>query len=52
MKIISGLAGNLVKSKAKSDLSETSIALIYVSNMIPNNNLDFATKTEGWETRG
>ncbi len=52
MKIISGLAGNLVKSKAKSDLSETSIAVIYASNMIPNNNLDFVTKTEGWETCG
>lgn len=52
MKIISGLAGNLVKSKAKSDLSETSIAVIYASNIIPNNNLDFVTKTEGWETCG
>lgn len=52
MKIISGLAGGLVKSKPKSDLSETSIAVIFNSNMVPNHNLDFVTKVDGWETCG
>ena len=52
MKIISKIAGGLVKGKAKSDLSETSIMVMYNSNMVPNHNLDFVTKTEGWETCG
>ena len=52
MKIISKLAGGLVKGKSKSDLSEAAIAVTYYSNLVPNYNLDFVTKTEGWETCG
>jgi hypothetical protein len=52
MKIISKLAGGLMKGGAKSDLSEATLFLTYFSNLIPNHNLDFVTKTEGWETCG
>ena len=50
IKIISKLAGGLMKGEAKSDLSEATLLLTYFSNLIPNHNLDFVTKTDGWET--
>jgi hypothetical protein len=49
-KIISKIAGGLMKGEAKSDLSEATLLLTYFSNLIPNHNLDFVTKTDGWET--
>ena len=52
MKIISKLAGGLVKAKPKSDLSDVAIAISYGSGLIPQSQLDFATKVEGWETCG
>ena len=39
-----------MKGAAKSDLSEATLLLTYFSNLIPNHNLDFVTKTDGWET--
>lgn len=52
MKLISKLAGNLVKARDKSDLSEVALSIAYGSNSAPNHNLDFSTKTDGWETCG
>jgi hypothetical protein len=50
MKIISKLAYGLMKRGAKSDLSESTSFLIYFSNLIPDHNLDFVTKKDGWES--
>jgi hypothetical protein len=52
MKLVSKLAGGIVKAKPKSDLGGTAIAVTYYSNIVPNHNLDFVTKVEGWETCG
>jgi len=52
MKIISKLAGGLVKAKPKSDLSDAAIAISYGSGLMPESRLDFSTKVNGYETCG
>lgn len=52
MKLISKTVGGLVKAKSKSDLSGVALSIGYASNLIPQSQLDFATKTPGWETCG
>ncbi|WP_347172858.1 hypothetical protein [Polaribacter uvawellassae] len=52
MKIISKLAGGLLKAKPKSDLKDIALGINYASSLIPQSQLDFATKTPGWETCG
>ena len=52
MKLISKIAGGLIKAKPKSDLKEVALAVTYASGVIPKSQLDFATKTPGWETCG
>ena len=52
MNIISKVAGGLIKAKPKSDLQKVALAVNYASNLIPQSQIDFATKTPGWETCG
>ena len=52
MKLISKATGAFIKSKPKSDLKDVALGVIYSSGTIPKNQLDFATKTPGWETCG
>ena len=52
MKLISKVAGGLIKAKPKSDLQNVALAVGYSSNLIPKSQLDYATKTPGWETCG
>ena len=52
MKLISKATGALIKAKPKSDLANVALSIGYASNQIPRNQLDYATKTPGWETCG
>ena len=52
MKLISKVTGGLIKAKPKSDLQDVALGIIYASSLVPKNQLDFATKTPGWETCG
>lgn len=52
MKLISKMAGGLLKAKPKSNLKEVALAVTYASGVIPKSQLDFATKVPGWETCG
>jgi hypothetical protein len=52
MKLVSKLAGNLVTGKSKSDLNESAIVVGYIQGLIPQNQIDYVTKTPGWETCG
>lgn len=52
MKLISKATGALIKAKPKSDLSNVALSIGYAANLIPKSQLDFATKTPGWETCG
>ncbi|PWG04604.1 hypothetical protein [Polaribacter aquimarinus] len=52
MKLISKVTGGLIKAKPKSDLNDVALAVGYASSLIPKSQLDFATKTPGWETCG
>lgn len=52
MKLISKATGSFLKAKPKSDLGDVALSIGYASNLIPSNQLDFATKTPGWETCG
>ena len=52
MKIISKVTGGLLKAKPKSDLKDIALGINYSSNLVPRNQLDYTTKTPGWETCG
>ena len=52
MKLISKAVGGIIKSKPKSDLNDVALGVIYASGTVPGSQLDFATKTPGWETCG
>ena len=52
MKLISKVTGGLIKAKPKSDLKDVALAVTYASGLAPKSQLDFATKTPGWETCG
>ena len=52
MKLISKVTGGLIKANPKSDLNDVALAIGYASSLIPKSQLDFATKTPGWETCG
>lgn len=52
MKIISKMAGALIKAKPKSDLNDVALAITYASGLIPESQLDFATTINDWETCG
>ena len=52
MKLISKAVGGLLKVRPKSDLKEVALGINYASGLAPRNQLDYATKTPGWETCG
>ncbi|WP_298878886.1 hypothetical protein [uncultured Polaribacter sp.] len=52
MKLISKVTGSLIKAKPKSNLKDVALAISYASSLPPKSQLDFATKTPGWETCG
>lgn len=52
MKLISKATGSLIKAKPKSDLANVAISIGYAANLIPRNQVDYATKTPGWTTCG
>lgn len=52
MKLISKVTGALLKAKPKSDLKDVALSIGYAQGLIPKSQVDFATKTPGWETCG
>lgn len=52
MKLISKATGAIFKAKAKSDLNDVALSVGYASGLVPKSQVDFATKTPGWETCG
>ena len=52
MKLISKATGSLLKAKPKADLKDVALGIYYTSSLPPRNQLDYATKTPGWETCG
>ncbi|MEO9572209.1 MAG: hypothetical protein ABJH82_00430 [Polaribacter sp.] len=52
MKLISKATGVLIKAKPKSDLKNVALAVSYASGLIPQSQVDFATKVPGWSTCG
>ena len=52
MKLISKAVGGVLKVKPKSNLKDVALGINYASGLAPRNQLDYATKTPGWETCG
>lgn len=52
MKGVGKLVVGAISRKPYSDLGKTAIGVAYVSNLSPQHNLDFMTKSEGYETCG